>query len=372
MRFSVYPVDLSMPAQPPTYFFNRLALAVLAFFLASGQTATAEPIITEFMASNKTTLADDDGDFSDWIEINNPDPTPINLNGWYLTDSASDKNKWQFPAVTIPAGGYLVVFASGKNRRNATRTLHTNFSLNDKGDYLGLVKPDGITVVSQFAPKYPDQSEDISYGVAQTSPGTPAAVGFFRKATPGAVNGGPSSLMLVETVTLSRAPGPFTSTFTLTLTGASAGQRIRYILAPPSAAGATIPEPTATSTLYTAPISVSSNVIVRTAVFSANDSLSGRTAMAQFVKLGANLTAFTTKLPVIVLDSHGLGELGKDGIDHSSWIYTYEPAATVFSSVPKLASPSTMTVRGNFSSNFLKSSFSLTLLDSLNDVRYRS
>ena len=117
----------------------------------------ADPVINEFMASNSTTLADEDGEFPDWIELRNPDPVAVNLNGWYLTDVATDKIKWQFPAVTIPAGGYLVVFASDKNRRNPAGRLHTNFSLDADGEYLALVKADGKTVVSEFSPRFPSQ-----------------------------------------------------------------------------------------------------------------------------------------------------------------------------------------------------------------------
>src|SRR5207249_2907959 len=103
----------------------RAALLLALGFLAP---LRADPIISEFLAANSKTLADDDGNFSDWIEIFNPDATEANLSGWYLTDSAATKTKWQFPAVTVPAGGYLLVWASGKNRRDPAKPLHTNFS----------------------------------------------------------------------------------------------------------------------------------------------------------------------------------------------------------------------------------------------------
>ena len=89
------------------------------------------------MAINNSTLKDADGDYSDWIEIHNPATAPVNLNGWSLTDDATMLGKWHFPAVTIDGGGYLVVFASGKNRSVAGSELHTNFALNGDGEYLG-------------------------------------------------------------------------------------------------------------------------------------------------------------------------------------------------------------------------------------------
>jgi hypothetical protein len=138
---------------------------LFAFFAAVGAKAQ-DPLISEFMASNSMTLADEDGEYPDWVEIYNPATTAVSLNGWYLTDNEGNLVKWQFPGVSIPAGGFRVVFASGKNRRNPSANLHTNFKLDADGEYIALVKPDGKTVVSSFGPNYPPQQTDVSYGVA--------------------------------------------------------------------------------------------------------------------------------------------------------------------------------------------------------------
>lgn len=127
-----------------------------------------DPVISEFLASNSGNLADEDGTFADWIEIHNPALTAVNLNGWSLTDNAANKTKWIFPSVTIPARGYLIVFASDKNRRVPGANLHTNFRLGASGEYLGLIKPDGVTVASEYAPTFPPQQTDVSYGMSFT------------------------------------------------------------------------------------------------------------------------------------------------------------------------------------------------------------
>src|SRR5687767_1087282 len=101
--------------------------------------AATGPIISEFMASNQSTLADEDGEFSDWIEVHNPTESAVNLNGWALRDGGAT---WNFPAMTLDAGGYLLVFASDKNRRDPAGRLHTNFKLTADGEYLGLIRPD--------------------------------------------------------------------------------------------------------------------------------------------------------------------------------------------------------------------------------------
>ena len=119
---------------------------------------------------NSRTLADADGEFSDWIEIANLGSGAADLEGWSLTDDAEDLRKWRFPKVTLPRGGLLVVFASGKNRSNPAAQLHTNFKLSGAGEFLALVDPYG-TVVSGFAPAYPPQFADISYGHPQEGEG---------------------------------------------------------------------------------------------------------------------------------------------------------------------------------------------------------
>ncbi|MGE5294971.1 MAG: CotH kinase family protein, partial [Solirubrobacterales bacterium] len=117
---------------------------------------------------NETGYSDEDRDESDWIEIHNVGTTAADLEGWYLTDAADNLTKWQFPAVTLETDGYLVVFASGKDRQDPAGKLHTNFKLSGSGEYLGLVRPDGVTVASEFAPAYPAQAADVSYGLAET------------------------------------------------------------------------------------------------------------------------------------------------------------------------------------------------------------
>ena len=140
-------------------------LTLLSPFLILGiGWLSAAPTISEFMSANDTTIADEDGEFEDWIEIHNPDQTPLNLDGYYLTDNAANLKKWRIPPVTLEADGYLVIFASNKGRDVPGAELHTNFQLDSKGEYLALVMPDGVTVLRQFSPVFPQQYDDQSYG----------------------------------------------------------------------------------------------------------------------------------------------------------------------------------------------------------------
>jgi hypothetical protein len=137
------------------------------------QTPRDALLISEFMASNGSRLPlgsgellDEDGDSSDWIEIYNPTDGPVDIGGWYLTDDRATLTKWRFPEGRIVGpGAFLLVFASAKDRAGAE--LHTNFKLDAAGGYLALVRPDGVTVVHEYAPAYPRQLADVSYGLRQ-------------------------------------------------------------------------------------------------------------------------------------------------------------------------------------------------------------
>ena len=141
----------------------------------------AAPVISEFMASNETMLADEDGDFPDWIEIFNPDDDPVDLGGFYLTDDSGVLTRWVFPPKVLDPGEWLVVFASGKDRD--VGELHTDFKLSAAGEYLALVASDGVTVVTDFGDLYPPQFEDESYGTGEFG------TGYLDEPSPGAANG---------------------------------------------------------------------------------------------------------------------------------------------------------------------------------------
>src|SRR5436190_5982412 len=139
---------------------------VCSFVVLSTAALRAMPpvFLSEFMAENTRTLADEDDAFSDWIEIANNGPTAVNLAGYHLTDTVGDLAKWTFPSTNIDAGGTLVIFASGKDRRNPGRPLHTNFKLAAAGEYLALIDDTGTNILTEFSPKFPPQLPDVSYG----------------------------------------------------------------------------------------------------------------------------------------------------------------------------------------------------------------
>lgn len=143
--------------------------------------AGAAPYISEFLAQNSGGLRDSYHESPDWIEIANPGPESVDLTGWHLTDDAADFRKWTFPEITLQAGGYLVVFASGRDVVLPEGELHANFRLSASGGYLALTDPEGEPV-SQFN-GYPPQRANVSFGEARilepeplVGPGSPVRV----------------------------------------------------------------------------------------------------------------------------------------------------------------------------------------------------
>jgi len=118
--------------------------------------------INEFMASNASTMADENGDYDDWIELYNAGDSPIRLKPMYLTDNLTRPMKWTFPDTVIPAGGYLIVWADAEYRQGP---LHTSFRLDaDKGEELGLLTSHGDRVFVIDTLSFGPQSSDTSSG----------------------------------------------------------------------------------------------------------------------------------------------------------------------------------------------------------------
>ena len=88
-------------------------------------------MLNELMSSNGKTLADEDGDRPDWIELLNPTAETVDLTGYSLTDDTARPFKWRFPAQQLTAGERLVIFASNKDRREMVYWQ----TLIDRGDH---------------------------------------------------------------------------------------------------------------------------------------------------------------------------------------------------------------------------------------------
>lgn len=94
-------------------------------------------VINEVMASNQTTVADQDGEFDDWIELYNKSGKEVDISSWYLSDNRDNYEKYKIPFGTkIPANAYLIVWADEDGKQNG---YHANFKLSSTGENLYLL-----------------------------------------------------------------------------------------------------------------------------------------------------------------------------------------------------------------------------------------
>lgn len=220
----------SLPAWAGSWRYFSVLAVLFGLATAVSAQSGGNVYLTEFQAINDTTLADEDGDHSDWVELYNAGSQPVDLGGWRLTDDPSALSKWSFPSPTpLAPGEFLVVFASSKDRAVAGAELHTNFKLSGSGEYLALVKTDGSTVAHEYAPNFPQQYADFSYGLS-FDPGITAFESWFSLPTPGLDN--PSGGVLLLDV--AHAPAVLTAAEDLVVTvwapgAASAGSSIDLI-----------------------------------------------------------------------------------------------------------------------------------------------
>ena len=120
--------------------------------------------INEFMASNDSTITDENGEYDDWIEIYNPNSESVNIAGMYITDDLTDATLWQIPdtdsaKTTIPAGGFILLWADKDTDQGV---LHVKLKLSGSGEQIGLFAPNGTTVIDSLT--FGEQTTDVSYG----------------------------------------------------------------------------------------------------------------------------------------------------------------------------------------------------------------
>ena len=139
-------------------------------------------VINEVLADNNGGLSDEDGEYTDWIEIYNYGEEEINLNGYGITNDLDEPFYWTFPEISIYPKSFIIVRASGKDRKDNLNFLHTNFKINKKGENIYLTHTSGEIIDSLEVPK---SDENISFG---RKPDGTNNYAILSKATPGSSN----------------------------------------------------------------------------------------------------------------------------------------------------------------------------------------
>ncbi|MBN1481115.1 CotH kinase family protein [candidate division KSB1 bacterium] len=197
-----------------------------------------------------------DGDYPDWIELYNAGSNSINLAGYGLSDDLADLYKWTFPNVTIAPKAYLLVFASGKDRKEPHEVaihMHTNFKIDRSGETILLTDNNG-----QLCDKIETGDIPIDLSLGRFPDGTEQWVTFLQP-TPAQSNTSTPFPGFNDTVSFSHAAGFYSNVLSLVLSAASSTAKIYYTLDGEN--------PSPDSFLYTQPINISKTTVVKAATF---------------------------------------------------------------------------------------------------------
>ncbi|MFC0878451.1 CotH kinase family protein [Saccharicrinis sp. FJH2] len=93
-------------------------------------------IINEVMSSNQQYLRDEDGDTPDWLEIWNNSNEVVDLADYSVSDDMDTSKAWHFPAFSLSPDQYLLVFASGKDKKDAPQYWETIIKQGDAWKYI--------------------------------------------------------------------------------------------------------------------------------------------------------------------------------------------------------------------------------------------
>lgn len=225
-RFTPFPVFLSV---------------FLSVFFATGGMAQ-ELYLNEVMSSNDSVIADEDGDYQDWVEIYNAGSDTVRLAEFGLSDDEGEPFKWTFPDTTIQPGNFMLIWASNKERSTPGGELHTNFAISASGEEVILSHSNG-TLLDKLEPT--EIPSDFSIG--RQPDGTGNWV-FFNEPTPGLSNDTESTSGQLGSPVLSHEAGFYTSGFNLEISHPEEDVTIYYTLD-----GST---PDEKSMVYSGPISV--------------------------------------------------------------------------------------------------------------------
>lgn len=201
-------------------------------------------VISEFMASVATDIPASNTAHYDWLEVWNASAAPVDITGWHLTDTVG-VGLFTFATQILQPGERVVVYASGLP---ALGPLHASFKLSTGGEYLGLTNAAG-TVVHEYAPSFPPQAADVSYGLDPDGLAT-----YLGTPTPGAAN--VAAARRAAAPSFSVSGGLYSAAQSVAITTTEPGATIRYTT------DGSVPTST-NGTTYVTAIPVSATTVLR-------------------------------------------------------------------------------------------------------------
>ncbi|MBI4648836.1 MAG: CotH kinase family protein [Bacteroidia bacterium] len=232
-------------------------ILISGIILLSTFSAYSQVVINEFSCSNISTLTDNYNEYEDWIELYNSGGAAVDITGYYMSDNIGNPDKWMVPSGNIPAGGYIIIYCSGRDEVSGGK-IHAGFRLTQsESEYIVLTAPDGTTIIDSY---WIQKTTQTNHSRGRKTDGA-AQWGVFTTPTPGAANNNAKDEYASKPV-FNIAPGFYGAPQNITLTTTEPVITIRYTT--------NGNEPTAASTQYTAPIAVNTTTVIRAKAFSSD------------------------------------------------------------------------------------------------------
>ncbi len=259
-------------------YFLIVFLATIFF-----QNVDAQIVINEYSCANSTSAGDPDfyGEMEDWIELYNPSGSPVDLNGFYISDKASNVTKFQVPgSINVPAGGYLMVYCSGRAEIAGGVEVHTNFKLTQT-KYENIILSDaGGTLIDSLTL---DPTQHL-HSRGRTTDGA-STWSLFTNSTPNGSNTGAMQDYATKP-TLSVPAGFYASSQSVSISTPDPNVTIHYTL--------NGDEPTTADPVYSGPINISSTTVLRARCFSSDPNIP-----PSFIETNTYFINVTHTVPVV-------------------------------------------------------------------------
>lgn len=282
-------------------------IVILIICLSIYGNLKAQVVINEYSCANLSYYFDNYTSYEDWIELYNPTAAPVNIGGYYLSDKLSQPTKWKFPpSVTINANAFLKIWASGRNEVIGPY-YHTNFKLSQtKLPYEDIVLSDAAGNILDQVSIQPTKKHQ---SVGRNPDGGSTWV-IYQTPSPNAANVTASAIQrYAQRPQLSVTPGFYTSPQVVTLTTAEPNSTIHFTI--------NGREPSASSPLYTGPITVNSTTVIKAITISNTAGIA-----SSFINFGSYFINDTPTLPVVSITGDTLRYLA-DGDE------TLKPEGTI-------------------------------------------
>ena len=205
---------------------KKLGIFMLTLVAVAGITAISKGLNKEqFVFINEVRSWDSsstrDGYYgSDYIELYNASSEEVSLDGWYISDDATDLKKCQLYDVTIGGGDYALLYANAKDNNGDS----LNFKLNPAGEKIFLSDAAGNLVDSVYVPE-----QEFGTVYARVTDGADEWA-VMQESVLSSNNGGEIlPVRSLEEPVFSHESGFYDDAFTLTIE-AEEGQTIYYTL----------------------------------------------------------------------------------------------------------------------------------------------